>query len=182
MQAIRRAALIAASIIVVGGGSAHAATVPGCAGPAPGGDWPMYGGTVDNHRDQAAEQAITKDNVAGLALAWKLAMPDGGTIQSTPVVADGCAFTGTNLGTVVAVNADTGKTVWKQSIANAGGISLAGSGIVGAPAVANGLVYLAMTATSASVEVALDEATGAIAWTGIIDSDSGGGVDSSPVP
>src|SRR4051812_40806946 len=182
MQAIRRAALIAASIFVAGGGTAHGATVPGCASPAPGGDWPTYGGTVDNHRNQTAEHTLSTANVSRLALAWKLPMPDAGTIQSTPVVADGCVFTGTSLGTVVAVNADTGKTVWKQALADAGGGALAGAGIVGAPAIANGLVYIGMTTTAASVEVALDEATGAIVWSKAIDSDNGGGIDSSPVP
>src|SRR3954447_2172776 len=147
MQAIRRAALIAASTIVVGGGSAQAATVPGCASPAPGGDWPMYGGTVDNHRDQTAERTLTTANVSKLALAWKLAMPDGGVIQSTPVVADGCVFTGTSLGTVVPVNADTGQTVWKPCLANAGSIAFTGVGIVAAPAVSDGLVYVGMTTT-----------------------------------
>jgi outer membrane protein assembly factor BamB len=182
MQAIRRAALIAASTIVVGGGSAQAATVPGCASPAPGGDWPMYGGTVDNHRDQTAERTLTTANVSKLALAWKLAMPDAGVIQSTPVVADGCVFTGTSLGTVVAANADTGKLVWQTKLSDAGGISLAGAGIVGAPAVAGGLVYIGMTTTAASVEAALDQATGQIVWTKAIDTDNGGGIDSSPVP
>src|SRR3954465_13112513 len=182
MQAIRRAALIAASIFAVGGGTAHGATVPGCASPAPGGDWPTYGGTVDNHRNQTAEQTLSTANVSKLAMAWKLPMPDAGTIQSTPVVADGCVFTGTSLGTVVAVNADTGKLVWKQALADAGGISLAGAGIVGAPAIADGLVYIGMTTTTASLEVALDEATGAIVWTKAIDTDNGGGIDSSPVP
>src|SRR5436190_4646607 len=183
-RAIRCAlpALIAGFVFALGGGSAAAQTVPGCASSASGGDWPMYGGTVDNHRDQTAEHAITTANVSSLGLAWKLAMPDGGVIQSTPAVADGCVFTGTSLGTVVAVNADTGKTVWKQSLANAGGISFAGVGIVGAPAVSDGLVYVGMTTTDASVEVALDEVTGSVVWTRVVDSDPGGAIDSSPVP
>jgi outer membrane protein assembly factor BamB len=156
--------------------------VPGCAGPAPGGDWPSYGGTIDNHRDQAAETTITKQNVGRLGLAWKVPMPDGGTIQSTPVAADGCVFTATSLGTVIAVNADNGRVVWRRALAGAGGIPLAGSGIVGAPAVANGRVYIGMTTTTASLEVALDEASGAVVWQHEVDTDNGGGIDSSPVP
>jgi outer membrane protein assembly factor BamB len=176
-------AFVAALVLLFATGSgAAAAATPACAGPAAGGDWPSYGGTIDNHRDQTAEKTITKDNVAGLALRWKLPMPDGGTVQSTPVVAGGCVFTATNLGTVVAANADTGQTVWKQSLANAGGISLAGQGIVGAPAVANGNVYIGMTTTNASVEFALDQTSGAIVWQQVVDSDNGGGIDSSPVP
>src|SRR5207248_11305972 len=96
--------------------------------------------------------------------------------------ADGCVYTGTDVGTVVAANADTGQVVWKTALADAGGISLAGAGIVGAPAVADGLVYIGMTTTRASVEVALDEATGAIDWTHTVDADQGSGIDSSPLP
>lgn len=173
---------VAALVLAMPAGSARGATVPGCADPAPGGDWPSYGGTVDNHRDQTAETTITTANVGKLGLRWKLPMPDGGTIQSTPVVADGCVFTGTSLGTVVAVNADTGAPVWTQTLAGAGGIALAGSGIVGAPAVADGLVYIGMTTADASLEIALDQATGEVVWQRAIDTDNGGGIDSSPVP
>src|ERR1700759_3515827 len=100
MQGARRwgPALGAALVLALGAGDAGAKVVPGCASASPGGDWPTYGGTVDNHRDQTAEHAITPANVGGLALAWKLAMPDGGPVQSTPVESDGCVFTGTSLG------------------------------------------------------------------------------------
>ena len=184
MQAIRRGwpALAGVLAVVLTTGVAQGATIPGCAGRAPGGDWPTYGGTLDNHRDQAAEQAITPANVAQLALAWQLPMPDGGTINSTPVVADGCVFVGTASGTVVAANADTGKVVWKSTPATAGGISLAGAGIVGSPAVAKGLVYIGMTTSENALEAALDEATGAVVWTRVVDDDAGVGIDSSPVP
>ena len=65
------------------------ADVPGCAAPSAGGDWPVYGGSLDSHRDQSAEKAITTANVSSLALTWKLTMPDGGKIQSVPTEADG---------------------------------------------------------------------------------------------
>src|SRR4051794_17623319 len=183
MTTVRRAgaALLAALALAPGAAVAQGASVPGGAGAAPGGDWPMYGGTLDNHRDQTAQQAITPGNVSRLSLAWRLAMPDAGTISSTPVVSDGCVFTGTDLGTVVAANADTGQVVWKTALADAGGISLAGAGIVGASAVADGLVYIGMTTTKAAVEAALDEATGAIVWTQTVNADRGGGIDSSPL-
>src|SRR3954453_10991894 len=127
MHAVRRGgpALVVALAGVLSTGIAQGATIRGCAPSAPGGDWPTYGGTVDNHRDQTAEQTLSRANVSQLALAWKLPMPAAGTIQSTPVAADGCVFPGTSLGTVVAVNADTGKTVWKQALADAGGGALA---------------------------------------------------------
>jgi polyvinyl alcohol dehydrogenase (cytochrome) len=179
---IRRAAITAAlAVLTVGAGTAGA-QVAGCAAPAPGGDWPLYGGTLDNHREQTAEKTISPANASALGLAWKVAMPDGGVIQSTPTVADGCVFTGTDLGDVYAINADTGHVVWSRSLQGGGGNFAVGAGIIGAPAVANGLVYVAATAQGKSLEAALDQATGQIVWSKLIDSDSGGGADATPVP
>ena len=159
-----------------------AADVPGCAAPAAGGDWPFYGGTYDNHREQLADRAITVATAPSLGLAWALPMPDGGVIQSTPTVVDGCVFTGTDLGDAYAVNADTGKVVWSRMLQGGGGNVAVGAGIIGAPAVANGLVYIAATKDGKSILFALDEATGEIVWSHTVDADSGGGADSSPIP
>jgi outer membrane protein assembly factor BamB/plastocyanin len=98
-------------------------------------------------------------------------------------VLDGCVFFGTDLGTVVAVNADTGHIAWQNKLANnKGSTPFAGAGIVGSPAIVNGVVYVGVTTPAASVEVALDETTGQIKWTTTVDNDTGGGVDASPVP
>ena len=104
-------------------------------------------------------------------------------IHSTPVVAEGCVFTGTELGHVYALNADTGKLAWKRSVAKSEGSDFAeGAGIVGAPAVVGGLVYVAATRPKASAPTALDRATGKVVWRRVVDKDEGGGLDSSPVP
>ena len=186
MRAARMAlmtTLAVAAGMTFGTGAAGAATVPGCAPQTTGGDWPFYSGTLDGHREQPAEHAIGTGNASDLALSWKLPMPDGGVIQSTPVVADGCVFTGTGNGTVVAANADTGKVVWSQALGGGGGgNAFVGAGIVGAPAVAHGLVYVGVPTPDASIEAALDEGSGEGAWTRVVDDDAGGGVDSSPVP
>jgi polyvinyl alcohol dehydrogenase (cytochrome) len=177
-----RAALLGLAAGVLLAAPAGAAAAPGCAPPAAGGDWPLYGGTLDNHREQLAEKAISPDTASGLGLAWQLAMPDQGVIQSTPTVADGCVFTGTDLGDVYAINADTGKVVWARKLQGGGGNAFVGAGIIGAPAVADGLVYVAATAQGKSLEAALDEQTGEIVWAVLVDGDDGGGADSSPVP
>ena len=183
MVAVKSAVVaLAAGLALAAAAPAGAATVPGCAAPAAGGDWPIYGGTFDNHREQLSEKAITPDTVGQLGLAWQAAMPDGGVIQSTPTVADGCVFTGTDLGDVYAFNADTGKLVWQRKLQGGGGNAFVGAGIIGAPAVANGLVYVAATAQGKSLEAALDQATGEIVWTQLVDGDDGGGADSSPIP
>lgn len=161
------------------------ASLPGCATPEhPGGDWTYYSGTPDNHREQLKERFITRDNVEALGVDWKMTPPDKGVIHSTPVVADGCVYTGTDLGNVYAMNADTGKVIWTQSLGDGGeGSNVAqGAGIVGAPAVVDGLVYVPVTTPKAAVLAALDQATGKVVWKSEVDADKGTGLDSSPVP
>ena len=159
--------------------------LPGCAARnAPGGEWPFYSGTPDGHREQVEEKSIDTGNVSQLGVAWRTAAPDGGVIHSTPTVADGCVYTGTDLGNVHALNADTGEVVWSRSLGGSdeGSSTFQGAGIVGAPAVARGLVYVGATTPDASVLSALDQATGEIVWQRVVDEDEGGGLDSSPVP
>ena len=163
---------------------AKAKRIPGCAAlKAPGGEWPFYSGTLNGHREQLKETSIDAGNVAELGVAWQTETPDGGLIHSTPVVVDGCVFTGTELGNVYALNADTGKVVWKRSVAKSDGSNFAqGAGVVGSPAVVRGLVYVGATTPKASVLTALDKRTGKVVWRRVVDKDKGGGLDSSPVP
>jgi outer membrane protein assembly factor BamB/plastocyanin len=159
--------------------------IPGCAAAdAPGGEWRFYSGVLDGNREQRAKTSIDTANVADLGVAWKTETPDGGVIHSTPVVADGCVFFGTDLGNAFAVNADTGKLVWKQALGAGaqGSGTFEGAGIVGAPAVVDGLVYVPTTTPKASVLSALDQASGKVVWQRVVDADEGGGLDSSPVP
>ena len=160
-------------------------SLPGCGdADKPGGDWPFYSGTLNGHRRQLEEKWINPGNIAGLGVDWKTTPPDGGVIHSTPTVSDGCVYTGTEFGNVYALNADTGKIVWSQALGDGGeGSGFAqGAGIVGSPAVADGLVYVAATTPKASVLSALDQATGKVVWKVNVDEDDGGGLDSSPVP
>src|SRR6185369_12409598 len=115
------------------------------------------------------EKSIGTGNVSGLGVAWKTTTPDGGVIHSTPVVADGCVYTGTDFGNVYALNADTGKVVWTQSLGEGtkGSNTFEGAGIVGSPAVVGRLVYVAATTPKASVLSALDQTTGAVVWKSI---------------
>ena len=158
--------------------------IPGCAKPkARGGEWPFYSGTLNGHREQRKEKSITTDNVSELGVAWQTTMPEGGQIHSTPTVADGCVFTGTELGNVYALNANTGKIVWKRSLGKTEGSNFAeGAGIVGSPAVRGGLVYVAATLPKNSLLTALNKRTGKVVWKRVVDKDEGGGLDSSPVP
>lgn len=77
-------------------------------------DWPLNG-SVDNARSSPLTQ-ITKENVKRLQVAWTYSSGDHFTaseMQSNPVVVDGVLYATTPTMQVVAVNAATGKEMWK---------------------------------------------------------------------
>jgi outer membrane protein assembly factor BamB len=140
-----------------------ASAAASCAPSHAGGEWASYGQDLTNGRNQLAETSIGPGNVAALMPAWSLSARGAGgagAFQSTPVVADGCLFAGTQLGSLFAVNADTGETVWTVLLPAWGGIQ----GIF-APVVSGGVVYAAVANPLVPYVTALDEATGATLWT-----------------
>jgi polyvinyl alcohol dehydrogenase (cytochrome) len=107
--------------------AAAAATPPGCAPPSlTGGDWPVYGADLSNSRNQAAERVISAADVPTLTSAWvfsSVANGGAGDFTGTPIVADGCVYIASTRGWVFAVNADTGKLVWKTKVPYGGGVN-----------------------------------------------------------
>jgi hypothetical protein len=117
------------------------------AGPAAAGDWPTV------HHD-ARRGGFTPDCVRGpYRLAWVAEFPN--EIVCTRVeaiVADGRVFVGTSNGTLWALDAATGKPLWKHA---------ADGPIQHSPAVAGGRVFVGAAGGSLW---ALDAATGKPAW------------------
>src|ERR687885_267291 len=77
-------------------------------------DWPVNGG-VDNIRYSPLTQ-ITRDNVAKLQVAWSYDSHDafkGSEMQSNPIVVDGVLYATTPTLKVVAVDAASGREIWK---------------------------------------------------------------------
>lgn len=126
---------------------------------------------------------------------------NAGEFQNTPVIADGCLFLATSTGWVIALNADTNpaqgasagkhRVLWATHVDGAG-LSLRSGVITGSPAVENGVVYVGVTrpgrpatatepATGPYV-AALDQATGKVLWTSVVDAGQrDSGIASSPV-
>src|SRR2546422_2666215 len=78
-------------------------------------DWPVNGG-IDNIRYSPLTQ-ITRDNVSTLRVAWTYDSHDAfkaSEMQSNPVVVDGVLYATTPTLKVVAVDAATGREVWKS--------------------------------------------------------------------
>jgi polyvinyl alcohol dehydrogenase (cytochrome) len=117
-----------------------AANPPGCAAPLPtGGEWRSYGGDLSNTRDQSHEKVLSASDAPLLATAWTFSTAAHGAtgdFTGTPIAADGCVYAASTRGWVFAINADTGKLVWKTPLPLGGGV--------------NGSVAVAQRALSAS--------------------------------
>ena len=85
--------------------------------------WPR----LPNSRFQKNEKSISPADVPLLSPAWSFSTVAGegdakseGDITGTPVVADGCVYVATNRSWVFALNADTGKEVWRTKLPRGG--------------------------------------------------------------
>ncbi len=78
-------------------------------------DWPVYGGNTDNTHFTTLNQ-ITPANVARLKVAWTYQTHDefnGSEMQANPIVIDGVMYATTPKLHVFALNAATGKELWR---------------------------------------------------------------------
>ncbi len=93
------------------------------AGPAAGGsnaDWPAYGGSSAGTRYSPLKQ-INRSNVARLAMAWSYDTADGaGASQTQPIVVDGVLYGLTPRHKVIALEAASGKLLWRFDPGKAG--------------------------------------------------------------
>jgi quinoprotein glucose dehydrogenase len=78
-----------------------------------GADWPRSHGGDAGTRYSGLEQ-ITRDNVRDLQVAWTYRSGDGaGNMQCNPIVVEGVMYAPTVGEHVVAVNAETGRELWR---------------------------------------------------------------------
>src|SRR5437868_9932882 len=76
-------------------------------------EWPSYGGGPDGIRYSSLTQ-INRANVSQLQVAWTYDCGEGpGGAQAQPLVADGVLFAVTPHHNVVALDAATGKPIWR---------------------------------------------------------------------
>jgi hypothetical protein len=141
-----------------------------CAGEASGGEWPLDGQDLSGQRKQAAEDLISTTTAPTLVPKWSLntttVAGPGGTLQTMPIVAEGCVYLQTSTGSnhrVIALNADTGALVWFYKIGASGGMA--------APHVHDGVVYVNVPTNHANTGkgphvLALDSQTGAVIFDG----------------
>lgn len=75
-------------------------------------DWPVYGGTPENNHFSSLTQ-INRKNVKRLQVAWTFDTEESGGLQTSPIVVDGVLYGLTPSQKVFALNAATGKLLWK---------------------------------------------------------------------
>ncbi|MFD2569342.1 PQQ-binding-like beta-propeller repeat protein [Spirosoma soli] len=75
-------------------------------------NWGEYLGGPDRSHYSALSQ-ITPDNVGKLKVAWTYVSPDSGQIQTNPIVVDGVLFGVTPTVQAFALDAATGKEIWR---------------------------------------------------------------------
>jgi quinoprotein glucose dehydrogenase len=75
-------------------------------------DWPAYGGSPENNHYSRLDQ-INRTNVKRLATAWTFDTQEEGGLQATPIVVDGVLYGLTPTQKVFALDAATGKLLWK---------------------------------------------------------------------
>lgn len=75
-------------------------------------DWPVYGGTSDNTHYSPLKQ-INRKNVKRLHVAWSFDTDESGGLQTSPIEVEGVLFGITPTQKVFALDAATGKLLWK---------------------------------------------------------------------
>lgn len=125
----------------------------------PATDWPLHGLDHTNQRFSPLTQ-ISSANVGGLVRAWTVKTGVRGSFQATPIVRDGVMYVSTPFDHVLALDAATGAERWRYTHELTRTDSCCGPANRGV-AVDERHVYIA---TIDARLVALDRATGTIAW------------------
>src|SRR5579863_2087692 len=75
-------------------------------------NWLMYGRTYDDHRFSPLKQ-INEETVGKLGLAWSRELGTSRGLEATPLVKDGVLYATGSWSVVFAMDAKTGKTLWR---------------------------------------------------------------------
>ncbi|HLX56480.1 MAG TPA: PQQ-binding-like beta-propeller repeat protein, partial [Ktedonobacteraceae bacterium] len=121
------------------------------AAPSANSNAAMFGYDLQHTRFNANERQLNIGNVNGLELYWSVATDN--QVISSPAVANGIVFIGSNNKHFYALDSKNGKALWSY-------VSKADIG--SSPAIANGIVYVG---SSDHKLYAFNERTGAVVWT-----------------
>jgi polyvinyl alcohol dehydrogenase (cytochrome) len=133
--------------------------------PTKGPKWSGWSGDVTNTRFQpAADAGLTAEQAPKLVLKWAFGFPNAATARALPTVAGGRVFVGSQSGTVYALDAKTGCTIW--TFQAKGGVR---TGIVIGPRAGAPGKFLALFGDVRGNAYGLDAATGEQLWTRLLE-------------
>jgi alcohol dehydrogenase (cytochrome c) len=121
-------------------------------------DWPTYNGETGGNRFTTLTQ-IDAASVGRLAPRWMFQLPEAGLLQTTPIVAGGIMYV-TAPNECVALDAGTGRQVWRFKRPRTPGVVGGGSANRGA-AVAGDRLFMV---TDHAHLIALNRFTGEVLW------------------
>ena len=126
------------------------------------GSWLAHGRTYEEHRFSPLT-SINRGNAASLGLAWYRDLGTNRALEATPIVVDGVMYFTTTWSRVYAVNAATGEDLWSYDpqVPKEWGRWACCDVVNRGVAVYQGKVYVASLDGRL---IALDAATGALAW------------------
>ena len=143
------------------------------------GSWLTYSGTFDAQRYSPLDE-IRPDNVAKLRPAWVYQGAQAGGFEATPLVADGVLYLTEPRGPVVALDARTGRSLWRWEPVLPKDLRTLGFGPSNrGVALLDGTVFVG---TLDAKLVALDALSGAVRWTvNVADNKLGYAITSAPL-
>jgi quinoprotein glucose dehydrogenase len=116
LQSLRRLILrgvAAASTIALAASLVHGQTAsPSDASGEERRDWPVYGGSLEGTHYSSLTQ-INRSNVKQLSIAWSFDTGETGGLQTSPLIVDGVLYGITPTQKTFALDAATGKLLWK---------------------------------------------------------------------
>jgi len=149
------------------------------AGAASGNDWLLNGRTADAQHFSPLTQ-VTDKNVSGLGLAWYLDIPGQMGVVAEPIEVAGVVYVSAPLSIVYAVDAATGKLIWKFDPKIRLNQAINGSysaRVNGGVAVWNGKVFVG---TGDCRLIAVDAAAGTQVWEATVCEPTQTGITQPP--
>ena len=143
------------------------------------GQWPMYSGNYSSHRFSPLTQ-IAVDNVSRLKPVWVYQPPGVGSVECTPVVANGVMYVTSGPTSVVALDLKSGRPIWEWTRPIAPSVLN-----LGFPRVNRGVAILDDTLYVGTLDgylVALDAKAGIERWiTHVGDNPTGHAITAAPL-
>lgn len=141
--------------------------------------WLTYSGNYASHRFSPLDQ-IDRDNVGDLRPAWVHQIPTDGLIETTPLVVDGVMYISEPGSNVAALDARSGRLLWRWERPLPRDLRL-----IGFPPVNRGVAILddrVFVGTLDGALVALDAGSGSVRWeTQVADNATGHSITLAPL-